>query len=175
MLSTLSAVVGESLGQAVMGLGLSARLVLGALVFVTTMFAGGYLGLFSPRYATQLTDEISEAPLLNFAYGTVTQISVWVAIVVVVLVCIAYNLVIPLVFALSPVVLVLWIAQIIGSAAAFVAFGRTITPSEGGWGLSVFAGSTVHALLIVSGVGGLLAAAVGTAGFGAVVNLRMRN
>lgn len=130
--------------------------------FLTTLVVGGLMIAIFPTFTERTMADVLEDPIGTFLYGLVSLVAVVLVTVLLVVTVVGILLAIP--FGL--VAYLLWA---IGAAVAYLAIGERLVGREDGWLKPLFVGAGINGLLTVTGVGGLLALAVGAAGFGAVL------
>ena len=133
-----------------------------AAAFLTTAAVGAILVAVVPDYTAERMREVLESPVESFLYGLVCLLCLLVAIVVLFVTILG----IPLAILLAIAAYLSWAA---GAAVAFLAIGDRLVGRRDGWAKPLLVGAAVNGALTLSGIGALLAVAVGAAGFGAVL------
>lgn len=147
--------VDVSLGEGVLGSAGSA--------FLGTILVGAILVAVLPDYTERMMAAVLDDPVGSFLYGLAAVLAV-----VVLTVALVVSLVgIPVLLVLAPVVAIVVIA---GDAIAFLAIADRLVDSDDGWLVPLVVAGTLNGGLVLTGVGGIVAAVIGIAGFGAVVS-----
>lgn len=115
-----------------------------------------------PEYTAARMQDVLDEPVGTFLYGVVCLVFLVLVTVVLAIPIIGLVVTVPLVL-LSHLV---WPA---GSAVAFLAVANRLVGHGEGWTEPLLVAAGIDGLLTVAGVGGLVAFAVGAAGFGAVL------
>lgn len=140
-----------------------AGLVGGAVgAFLTTLVVGAIMVALAPGYTERTMERLRDEPVGSFLYGFVCL--VFVVLVTVVLAITIVGLLVAIPFAVLS--FVVWA---VGSAVAFLAIGERLVGREDGWLRPLLVGAGIDGALALTGIGGLVAFAVGAAGFGAVL------
>jgi hypothetical protein len=130
--------------------------------FLTTLLVGAILVALAPGYVRARTADVVDRPLATLVYGLVSLLFLVVVTVVLALTLVGLVVAVPL-------AVVTYLAWAVGSAVAFLAVGERLVGADDGWTRPLLVGAGVNGLLALTGVGGLVSAVVGAAGFGAVV------
>jgi hypothetical protein len=131
--------------------------------FLTTLVVGAILVALAPDYTVDRMTAVLEDPLGSFVYGIVVFLLLAVLAFVLVLSIVGILVVIPLVL----VVYVLWA---VGSTVAFLAIADRLVDRGDDWLKPLLVAAAINGGLTLTGVGGILALAVGAAGFGAILD-----
>lgn len=141
----------------------------GALgAFVTTFVVGAILVAVVPAYTERMMSDVLEDPLGSFAYG-------FVSLFVLILVAVLLVLTVVGIFLAVPLLLVAYVLWAVGSAVAYLAIADRLVErdDEDDWLKALVVGAGVNGLLAATGVGGLISACIGAAGFGVVLRSRL--
>jgi len=131
--------------------------------FLTTLVVGAVLVALAPDYTETRMAEVVEDPVGTFAYGIAVLLVLAVLIVALVFSIIGILFVIPL-------IVVAYVVWAFGSAVAFLAIADRLVDREGDdWLAALLVAALLSGALVATGVGSLLALAIGAAGFGAVI------
>jgi hypothetical protein len=130
--------------------------------FLTTLVVGGLMVAVFPEYTERMMAAVLDDPVGAFVYGIVSLVSLALVTVVLVITFVGVVLAIPL-------VLVAYLVWAIGAAVAYLAIGERLVGREDGWLKPLLVGAAINGVLALTGVGGLIAIAIGAAGFGVVL------
>lgn len=141
------------------GLGLLGSAV---TAFVSTLIVGGIMIAAFPNYTERTMRNLIAEPGSALLYGLLALVALVVLTIALVLTIIGVLLAIPL-------VILAYLLWTVGAAIAFVAIGERLVGSRSGLLRPLLVGSAVNALLVLTGIGGLIAFVIGAAGFGALL------
>jgi hypothetical protein len=130
--------------------------------FLTTLVVGAVLVAVVPEYTERTMAAVLDGPVGTFLYGIVCL--VFVVLVTVVLVITGIGILIAIPFALAA-----FLVWAVGAAIAFLAIGERLVGREDGWLRPLLVAAGINGALALTGIGGIVAFAVGAAGFGAVL------
>ncbi|WP_123535721.1 hypothetical protein [Halosimplex salinum] len=134
--------------------------------FVTTLVVGAILVAVAPEFTEDRMAAVLDDPVGSFVYGF---------LVFLLLILVAFVLaitIVGIVFAL-PLVFVGYVVWAIGSAIAFLAIADRLVGDEDGWTKHLLVAAALNGGLVVTGIGGIIAFAIGAAGFGTVLEGRL--
>ena len=130
--------------------------------FLTTLVVGAILVAVVPEYTEAKMATVLDGPVGSFLYGFVSL--VFFALVIFVLFITIIGIIIAL-----PLAVLLYLVWAVGASVAFLAIGDRLVGHENGWTKPLLVGAGINGALTLTGVGGILAFAIGAAGFGAVL------
>jgi hypothetical protein len=130
--------------------------------FLTTLVVGAILVAVAPEYTERTMATVLEDPVGSGIYGFVSLLALFLLAVVLVITVVGILIALPL-------LLVGWVVWGIGSAIAFLAIAERLVGREDGWLKPLLVGAAINGALVLTGIGGLVAFAVGAVGFGAVL------
>ncbi len=130
--------------------------------FLTTLIVGAILIAVAPDYTERMMDAVVDDPIGSVVYGVVSLVVIFVLVILLVVTIVGILLAIPL-------LLLAYLLWAIGSAIAFLAIGDRLVSHGEGWLKPLLVGAGINGVLVVTGVGSLLAICIGAAGFGAVL------
>ncbi len=130
--------------------------------FLTTLVVGAIMVAVAPRYTERTMGAVLDSPVGTFLYGIVCL--VFVVLVTIVLVITGIGILVAIPFALAA-----FLVWAVGAAIAFLAIGDRLVGHEDGWLKPLIVAGGVNGALALTGIGGIVAFAVGAAGFGAVL------
>lgn len=130
--------------------------------FLTTLVVGAILVAVAPDYTERTMAAVLDSPVGTFLYGIVCL--VFVVLVTIVLVITGIGILVAVPFALAA-----FLVWAVGAAIAFLAIGERLVGREDGWLQPLLVAAGINGALALTGIGGIVAFAVGAAGFGAVL------
>jgi hypothetical protein len=144
-------------------LGPTVGVVSGAVgAFLTTLVVGAILVAVVPDYTERTMAAVLDSPVGTFLYGIVCL--VFVVLVTFVLVITGIGILVAIPFALAA-----FLVWAVGASIAFLAIGERLVGRENGWPRPLLVAAGINGALALTGIGGIVAFAVGAAGFGAVL------
>lgn len=130
--------------------------------FLTTLLVGAVLVAVAPAYTDDRMAAVLDDPVGTFVYGVAALLLLVLAAIVLVVTIVGILVAIPLLAAG-------YVVWALGSAVAFLAIADRLVGREDGWLPALLVAAVLDGGLVLTGVGGLVAFAVGAAGFGAVL------
>jgi len=145
------------------GFGILGNLVGGAVgAFLTTLVVGAIMVALAPDYTQRTMERVGTDPLGSAVYGLICLVFVVLVTVVLVLTVIGILFAIP--FALLAA-----LTWAVGAAVAFLTVADRLVGHEDGWTTPLLVAAALNGALALTGIGGLVAFAVGATGFGAIL------
>ncbi|WP_265110487.1 hypothetical protein [Halosolutus halophilus] len=129
---------------------------------LTTLVVGALMIAVVPDYTDRMTSVVLEDPIDSLLYGVLSLVAVLLVTVLLVVTVVG-------IFVAIPLLLVAALMWAIGSAIAYLAIGERLVGRDDGWLKPLLVGAGLNGALALTGIGGLVAFAVGAAGFGAVL------
>lgn len=127
--------------------------------FLTTLVVGAIaVAVFPERLMADVLDD----PVSSFAYGLLCAIGLFVVALLLVFTIVGIVVALPL-------LLVAYVVWAVGAAVAYLAIADRLVGHEDGWLKPLLVTATINGVLAATGVGSILAVAIGIAGFGAVL------
>jgi hypothetical protein len=123
---------------------------------------GAILIAVVPEYTERIMGVVLDDPVGSFVYGILSLIGLSIVILLLVITVIG-------IFAAFPLIVVAYVVWAIGAAIAYLAIADRLVGHEDGWLKPLLVGAGINGLLMVTGIGVLLAICIGAAGFGAVL------
>jgi hypothetical protein len=133
--------------------------------FLTTLVVGAILVAVVPDYTDRKMAALLDNPVGSLIYGVVCLVFFALAVFVL---FVLFVTVVGIVVAL-PLVLVLYLVWAAGASIAFLAIGDRVVGHDDGWTKPLLVAAGINGALTLTGIGGIVAFAVGSAGFGAVL------
>jgi len=130
--------------------------------FLTTLVVGAIAVTVFPERTEALMDAVVEEPVESFVYGILALFGLGLLTLVLFVTVIGIVLALPLLF----VAYVLWAA---GAAVAYLAIADRLVGHEDGWLAALLVAAGLNGALAATGIGSVVALAVGAAGFGTIV------
>lgn len=130
--------------------------------FLTTLVVGAILIAVAPEYTERMMGVVLDDPVGSFVYGILSLIVLFVVTLLLVITVVGILVAFPL-------MVVAYVVWAIGAAIAYLAIADRLVGHEDGWLKPLLVGAGINGLLVVTGIGGLLALCIGAAGFGAVL------
>ncbi len=130
--------------------------------FLTTLVVGAIAVAVFPERTERLMTAVLDDPVGSFAYGLLCVVGLFVAALVLVFTIIGIVVALPL-------LLVAYVVWAVGAAVAYLAIADRLVGHEDGWVKPLLVAATINGVLAATGVGSILAVAIGIAGFGAVL------
>ncbi|WP_246999513.1 hypothetical protein [Halosolutus gelatinilyticus] len=138
-------------------------LVGGAIgAFLTTLVIGAILIAIAPDYTDRMTDVVLDDPIGSFIYGLL-------ALLAVIILTVLFAITIIGIFVAIPLAIAAYLVWAIGSVFAYLAIGERLVGRGDGWLKPLLVGAGINGLLTLTGIGGLIAFAIGATGFGTVL------
>jgi hypothetical protein len=130
--------------------------------FLTTLVVGAIAVAVFPERTERLMARVLDDPVGSFAYGLLCVVGLFVAALVLVFTIIGIVVAFPL-------LLVAYVVWAVGAAVAYLAIADRLVGHEDGWLKPLLVAATINGALAATGVGSILAVAIGITGFGAVL------
>ena len=130
--------------------------------FLTTLLVGAILVALAPAYTQRQMDAVREDVVGSFLFG-------FAALVAVILVAFLLAITIVGILVAIPFVVLAILVWAVGAAIAYLAIAERLVDTDEGWVLALVVAATINGGLTLTGVGGIVAFAVGATGFGAVL------
>jgi hypothetical protein len=146
--------VDVSLGQGLAGGAVGA--------FLTTLVVGAIAVSVFPERTEALMAAVVEDPVESFVYGILALFGLGLLTLVLVFTIIGIVLAVPLLF----VAYVLWA---VGAAVAYLAIADRLVGHDDGWLKALLLAAGLNGALAATGIGSVVALAVGAAGFGTIL------
>jgi len=146
--------VNVSLGQGLAGGGVGA--------FLTTLVVGAIAVSVFPERTEALMEAVVEDPVESFVYGILALFGLGLLTLVLFITVIGILLAVPLLF----VAYLLWA---VGAAVAYLAIADQLVGHDDGWLKPLLLAAGLNGALAATGIGSVVALAVGAAGFGTVL------
>lgn len=130
--------------------------------FLTTLLVGAIMIALAPEYTERRMATVRDDPVGCFVYG-------FLAILVLIVLTILLFVTIVGIIVAIPLALLAFIAGAVGAAIAYLTIGERLVGREDGWTKPLVVGAGIAGGLSLVPLGGLVAFAIGTAGFGAIL------
>ena len=130
--------------------------------FLTTLIVGGIMVAVVPEYTERMMGIVLDDPIGSAIYGLLSLVVITVLAILLVITLVGILLALPL-------LVVAYVVWAIGSAIAFLAIAERLVGREEGWLKPLLVAAGLSGLLVVTGIGGLIAFAIGATGFGAIL------
>lgn len=130
--------------------------------FLTTLMVGGVMVAVFPEYVERMMAAVLDDPIGSFVYGIICLACLALAIVVLVLTIIGVVVAVPLALAA-------YLVWAIGATIGYLAIAERLVGREDGWLKPLLVGAAINGVLALTGIGGIIAVAIGAAGFGVVL------
>lgn len=134
----------------------------GVGAFLTTLVVGGILLALAEAYTVRTIASVLDNPVESFGYGIVALLALVLLTVLLVITIIGILVAVPL-------LLVAFVIWAVGAAVAYLAIADRIVGHEDGWLKPLLLAAGISGALAVTGIGGIIAFAVGATGFGAIL------
>ena len=134
--------------------------------FLTTLVVGAILVAIFPEYTQRMMTSVTEEPVESLVYGLLALVLLLVASFLLFITIIGIVVAIPL-------LLLAWVVWGVGAAIAYLAIADRLVGHRDGWLKPLLVAAGINGVLTMTGIGGLIAFAIGAAGFGAVLRSRM--
>lgn len=131
--------------------------------FLTTLAVAAVLVAVRPAYVERMTDAVLDRPASSFLYGLFLLLALFVSVFVLATTGIGLLLAIPL-------LLVAYVVWAVGGAVAYLAIADRLVGHGDGWLKAILVAAALNGALAATGVGGVVALAIGATGFGAVLD-----
>lgn len=133
--------------------------------FLTTLVVGAILVAVASEYTERLMGVVLDEPVGSFGYGILSLLVLFVLIILLVITVIGIVIALPL-------LLVAYVVWAVGAAIAYLAIADRLVGHDDGWLKPLVVAAGINGLLVVTGIGSILAICIGAAGFGAVLKDR---
>ena len=130
--------------------------------FLTTLVVGAIAVAVFPERTEALMDAVVEDPVESFVYGILALFGLGLLTLVLFITLIGIVLALPLLF----VAYLLWA---VGAAVAYLAIADRLVGHEDGWLKALLLAAGLNGALAATGIGSVVALAVGAAGFGTIL------
>lgn len=145
------------------GVGIGSGLLGSAIgAFLTTLIVGGIMVAIAPEYTARMMDAVSADPVNSFVYGIVVVVALVILTILLAITIVGILLAIPLVL----ITLVVWA---VGAAIGYLTIGDRLVGRGDGWAKPLVVGAAINGALALTGIGGIVAFAIGATGFGAIL------
>ncbi|MFC5134407.1 MULTISPECIES: hypothetical protein [Haloferacaceae] len=131
--------------------------------FLTTLAVAAVLVAVRPAYVERMTDAVLERPASSFLYGLFLLLALFVSVFMLAITGIGLLLAVPL-------LLVAYVVWAVGAAVAYLAVADRLVGHDDGWPKAILVAAALNGVLAATGVGALVALAIGATGFGAVLD-----
>lgn len=130
--------------------------------FLTTLVVGAIAVTVFPERTEALMDAVVEDPVESFVYGILALFGLGLLTLVLFITIIGIVLALPLLF----VAYVLWA---VGATIAYLAVADRLVGHDDGWLAALLVAAGLNGALAATGIGSVVALAVGAAGFGTIL------
>lgn len=134
--------------------------------FFTTLIVGAILVAVAPEFTEDRMAAVLDDPVGSFVYGLLVLILLILAAFVLAITVVGIVVALPL-------LLVGYVVWAIGSAVAFLAIAERLVGREDDWTKPLVVAAALNGGLVLTGIGGIIAFAIGAAGFGTVLEGRL--
>lgn len=131
--------------------------------FLTTLLVGAILVALAPDYTERMMDAVRDDIVGSFVYG-------FAALVGVILIAFLLAITIVGILVAIPFVILAFLIWAVGAAIAYLAIAdRLVDHEDDEWLVPLLVAAAINGGLTLTGIGGLVAFAIGATGFGAVL------
>lgn len=130
--------------------------------FLTTLVVGAIAVAVFPERTERLMNAVLDDPVSSFGYGLLSLVGLFAVTLLLVFTIVGIVVALPL-------LLVAYVVWAVGAAVAYLGIADRLVGHEDGWLKPLLVAAVINGALAATGVGSILALAIGIAGFGAVL------